>query len=68
VDASPDVEHDVELVKDPPPSARVGTKLAEVVVKVDGEKVGETRLVAKNGYEEPSIGQRVWYTVEGIFQ
>jgi serine-type D-Ala-D-Ala carboxypeptidase (penicillin-binding protein 5/6) len=64
VDASPNVERDVELVKDPPPSARVGTKLGEVVVKVDGE----TRLVAKKGYEEPSLGQRVWYTVEGIFQ
>ena len=68
VNASPDVERDVDLVEDPPPSARAGTRLGEVVVKVDGKKVGETRLLAKKGYEEASLGQRVWYTVEGIFE
>jgi len=68
VGANPDVERDVELVKDLPPSARAGTRLGEVVVEVDGEKIGKTRLVAKKGYEEASLGQRVWYTVEGIFQ
>jgi len=68
VDANPDVERDIELVKDLPPSARAGTRLGEVIVKVDGKKIGETRLVAKKGYEEASLGQRVWYTVEGIFE
>ena len=68
VDANPDVERDVDLEEDLPPSAKAGTRLGEVVVKVDGKKVGETRLIAKKGYEEASLGQRVWYTVEGIFQ
>jgi len=68
VDASPEVERDVDLVEDPPDSARAGTKLGEVVVEVDGKKVGEIRLVAEKGYEEASLGQRVWYTVGGIFQ
>ncbi len=68
VDASPDIKREVDLVKDPPDSARAGTKLGEVVVKVDGEQVGETPLVASKGYEKASLGQRVWYTVEGIFE
>jgi len=68
VDASPDVERDVDLVKNLPDSARAGTKLGEVVVRVDGEKIGESPLVARKGYERASWGQRVWYTVEGIFE
>ena len=51
VDASPGVERDVDLVDDLPDSARAGTRLGEVFVKVDGEKVGETELLAKKGYE-----------------
>ena len=27
-----------------------------------------TSLVAKRGYEKPSLGQRLWYTVGGIFE
>ena len=68
VDASPDVERDVNLVKDLPDSARAGTRLGAVVVWVDGKKIGETSLVASKGYEKASLGQRVWYTVEGIFE
>ena len=68
LDASPDVERDVDLVEDLPGSARARTRLGEVVVKVDGKKVGETRLLAEKGYEKASLGQRVWYTVEGIFE
>jgi hypothetical protein len=67
VDASSDVERNVDLVEDLPDSARVGTRLGEVV-KVDGKKFGETRLLAEKGYEKASLGQRVWYTVEGIFK
>ena len=67
VGAKPDIEREVELVEDLPDSARAGTRLGEVVVKVDGKKVGETGLVAKKGYEKASLGQRVWYTVGGIF-
>jgi D-alanyl-D-alanine carboxypeptidase len=68
VDASPDVERDVNLVKNLPDSARAGTRLGAVVVRVDGKKIGETSLVASKGYEKASLGQRVWYTVEGIFE
>ena len=68
LDASSDVERNVDLVEDLPDSARVGTRLGEVVVKVDGKKIGETRLLAEKGYEKASLGQRVWYTVEGIFE
>jgi hypothetical protein len=31
-------------------------------------KVGVTRLLAEKVYEKASLGQRVWYTVEGIFE
>jgi serine-type D-Ala-D-Ala carboxypeptidase (penicillin-binding protein 5/6) len=68
IDASPDVERGVDLVDHPPLSARAGTRLGRVVVRVDGRGVGESSLVAKEGYEKPSLGQRVWYTVEGIFE
>ena len=68
VDASPDVEREVELVDHPPLSARAGTRLGRVVVSVDGREVGETSLVAREGYEKPSLGQRLWYTVGGVFE
>jgi hypothetical protein len=67
MDASPYVGRDVDLVEDLPDSARAGTRLREVV-KVDGKKIGETRHLAEKGCEKASLGQRVWYTVGGIFQ
>ena len=66
--ASPDVEREVDLVDHPPLSAKAGTRLGRVVVKVDGEEVGRTPLLAKEGYQRPSLGQRLWYTVGGIFE
>ena len=68
VDTSPNVERDVDLVEDLPESAGAGTRLGEVVAKVDGKKIGETQLLAQKGYENVSLGQRVWYIVEGIFE
>ena len=65
--ASSRVEREVRLVEEMPDAARAGTRLGEVVVRVDGERVGETALVAEEGYEEASLGERVWYTVGGIF-
>jgi serine-type D-Ala-D-Ala carboxypeptidase (penicillin-binding protein 5/6) len=56
------------VFEDLPASARAGTKLGEVVVEVDGERVGESPLVARKGYEEASLWERVWYTVVGIFE
>ena len=67
VDASLEVEREITVTKNPPDSARAGTRLGEVVVKVDGRVVGESPLVARRGYEEASLWQRVWYTVGGVF-
>ena len=67
VDASPKVEREVSVVEEPPATARPGTRLGEVVVSVDGEKVGQSPLVARRGYEEASLWERVWYTVDGVF-
>ncbi len=63
-----DVEREPKVMKELPDSARRGTKLGEVVVRVDGERVGEAALVARKGYEEASVWQRLWYTVGGIFE
>jgi len=68
LDASPEVEREVDLVDYPPLSAGAGTRLGRVVVKVDGKEVGQTPLLAREGYEKPSLGQRLWYTVGGIFE
>ena len=67
VNASPGVEREITVTKNPPVSARAGTRLGEVVVKVDGRVVGESPLVARRGYEEASLWERVWYTVGGVF-
>jgi D-alanyl-D-alanine carboxypeptidase len=67
VDASPEVRREISITGNPPPSARPGTRLGKVVVGVDGEKVGESPLVARHGYEEASLWERVWYTVGGVF-
>jgi serine-type D-Ala-D-Ala carboxypeptidase (penicillin-binding protein 5/6) len=66
VDASPEVEREVTVIEDPPDAARAGTRLGEVVVRVDGRVVGESPLVARRGYEEASLWERVWYTVGGV--
>ena len=68
VDGGSEVEREVNVVGELPPSAKPGTRLGEVVVRVDGERVGESPLVAKKGYEEASLGDRVWYTVGGLFE
>ena len=68
VDASPEVERETRVIEDPPESARSGTRLGEVVVKVDGRAIGESPLVARRGYSEASLWERVWYTVGGVFE
>jgi D-alanyl-D-alanine carboxypeptidase (penicillin-binding protein 5/6) len=67
VDSNSDVERKTRVMPDLPGSARPGTKLGEVVVRVDGKRVGECPLVARKGYDEASLWERVWYTVGGIF-
>jgi serine-type D-Ala-D-Ala carboxypeptidase (penicillin-binding protein 5/6) len=68
VDGNPDVGREVRVAEELPDSARPGTKLGEVVVRVDGELIGESPLVARKGYDEASLWERVWYTVGGIFE
>ncbi|HZY66298.1 MAG TPA: D-alanyl-D-alanine carboxypeptidase family protein [Rubrobacteraceae bacterium] len=68
VAGDPKVERKIELVQDLPGSVRPGARLGRIVVRVDGERVGETALVARRGYEEASLGEKLWYTVEGIFE
>lgn len=62
------VEREARIMKELPDSVRRGTRLGEVVVKVDGERVGASPLVAARGYDEASVWERVWYTVEGLFE
>jgi D-alanyl-D-alanine carboxypeptidase len=68
VDGGSDVEREVRVLEDLPVSARPGTELGEVVVRVDGEQVGESPLVARRGYDEASLWERVWYTVQGVWK
>jgi serine-type D-Ala-D-Ala carboxypeptidase (penicillin-binding protein 5/6) len=35
-------------------------------VKVDGRVAAASPLVARRGYEEASLWERVWYTVGGV--
>ena len=67
VDGDPEVRRETRVFEELPASAKPGTSLGEVAVEVDGEPVGESPLVAKQGYDEASLWERVWYTVVGIF-
>ncbi len=51
-----------------PDSTEADAKLGKVVVRVEGVKVGQSPLVARMGYREAPLGDRVWYTVEGFFE
>ncbi len=68
VGEDPDVGRRVQLREELPASAAPGTRLGTVFVSVDGERVGESALVARLGYEEASLWQKLWYTVEGILE
>ena len=69
VDASPDVEREVDRVENPPAfgqgrnHARPGRREGRW-----GEMSGRPRWSPERGYEKPSLGQRLWYTVGGIFK
>jgi hypothetical protein len=67
MDGTSDVERSVRVLENLPGSARPGTKLGEVVVRVDGERVGESALVARRGYDEASLGDQVWYTASKLW-
>ena len=68
LDGNSRVERGVRVFEDLPASARPGTKLGEVEVRVDGERVGESPLVARRGYEEASLWERVWYIASSLWK
>jgi D-alanyl-D-alanine carboxypeptidase (penicillin-binding protein 5/6) len=68
VDGDPEIRRETRVFEELPASAKPGTSLGEVVVEVDGEQVGESPLVAKEGYEAASLWKRVWYTASQPFK
>lgn len=68
VDGSSEVEREVAVDEDLPDSLRPGDQLGTITAKVNGEPVGETPLVARRGYEKASLGEKLWYTVEGVIE
>jgi serine-type D-Ala-D-Ala carboxypeptidase (penicillin-binding protein 5/6) len=67
VDGSSDVERKTRVVQELPSSASRGTVLGEVLVTVDGERVGQSPLLARRGYNRASLLEQVWYIVGGVF-
>lgn len=62
-----EIERKVQTQK-PPNKAEAGQKLGEVEVLANGQSVGSTPLVAKNGYEEASLWDKSWFWVRGLFE
>jgi serine-type D-Ala-D-Ala carboxypeptidase (penicillin-binding protein 5/6) len=44
-----------------PSKAEAGQELGEVEVFVDGQSAGSSPLVAQEGYEEATLGEKAWY-------
>lgn len=68
VGADSEVERRVTTEEELPPSAAAGEELGEVEVLVDGQRVGESPLVAQEGYEEASLWDRIGYTAGGLLE
>jgi serine-type D-Ala-D-Ala carboxypeptidase (penicillin-binding protein 5/6) len=68
VGADSEVERRVTTEEELPPSAAAGEELGEVEVLVDGQQVGESPLVAQEGYEEASLWDRIRYTAGGLLE
>lgn len=67
IDAESSVERRVSVEEELPPSAEPGERLGEIVLFVDGERVGESPLLAASGYEEAPVWQRFGYTVSRLW-
>ena len=63
-----EVERRVTTEEELPPSAAAGEELGEVEVLVDGQRVGESPLVAQEGYEEASLWDRISYTAGNLLE
>jgi serine-type D-Ala-D-Ala carboxypeptidase (penicillin-binding protein 5/6) len=68
IDESPEVHRETKVFEELPESAKRGTTLGEVVVKVDGERVGESPLVASRGYDGASLWERVWFAASSFWK
>jgi hypothetical protein len=68
VGADSEVERRVTTEEELPPSVAAGEELGEVEVLVDGQRVGESSLVAQEGYEEASLWDRISYTAGGLLE
>ncbi len=62
-----EIERKVQTQK-PPDKAAAGQKLGEVEVLANGQSVGSTPLVAKDGYEEASLWDKAWFWIRGLFE
>jgi len=67
VEVGEEVKRKTRVEEDPPSSAEAGERLGEISVSTGDGRVGESPLVAQEGYEEASLWQRIWYTVQGLF-
>lgn len=67
VAAGVEIEHRVEVKGELPGSAEKGERLGRVIVEANGERVAQAPLVAREGYEEASVWQRLWYTAGSVF-
>ncbi len=61
-----EVENNVET-RELPDAAEAGQELGTVETLVNGQKVGQSPLVAENGYEEASFLTKTWYRIRSIF-
>jgi D-alanyl-D-alanine carboxypeptidase (penicillin-binding protein 5/6) len=67
--AGPGLETERRITeKEPPPAARAGQQLGTVELLVDGQSIGSTPLVARRGYEEASLWQKIKYWVGGLVE
>jgi serine-type D-Ala-D-Ala carboxypeptidase (penicillin-binding protein 5/6) len=65
---APEVQRETKVFEELPGSAKRGTTLGEVVVRVDGERVGESPLVASRGYDGASLWERVWFAASSLWK
>jgi serine-type D-Ala-D-Ala carboxypeptidase (penicillin-binding protein 5/6) len=52
--------------REAPPAVKAGQELGTVEVTVDGKSVGSSPLVAKRGYEQASLWQKIRYWSSGL--
>ncbi len=51
-----------------PAEAKAGQEVGTVETVVNGQKIGQSPLVTKNGYEEASFWTKTWYRIRSIFE